>query len=131
MLKLWVKQGWANQFLSVRALNTPGLGVQAENERFYHVATAKEPLRLSLPGPVWLRVDHLRNGPTNTHYALLDKADQSDPLVPVLRERVALLGGGAGLGLAITRDLVRAHGGDIILSETGTGGSTFCFTLPL
>ena len=39
--------------------------------------------------------------------------------------------GGAGLGLAITRDLVRAHGGDIILSETGTGGSTFCFTLPL
>lgn len=39
--------------------------------------------------------------------------------------------GGAGLGLAITRDLVRAHGGDIMLSETGTGGTTFCFTLPL
>ena len=38
---------------------------------------------------------------------------------------------GAGLGLAIARDLVRAHGGDIALSETGAGGTTFRFTLPL
>ena len=38
--------------------------------------------------------------------------------------------GGAGLGLAISRDLVRAHGGDIDLAETGTGGTTFRFTLP-
>ena len=39
--------------------------------------------------------------------------------------------GGAGLGLAIARDLVRAHGGDIALMETGAGGTTFRFTLPL
>lgn len=38
--------------------------------------------------------------------------------------------GGAGLGLAIARDLVRAHGGDIALSETGASGTTFRFTLP-
>ena len=39
--------------------------------------------------------------------------------------------GGAGLGLAIARDLVRAHGGDISLTETSAAGTTFQFTLPL
>jgi signal transduction histidine kinase len=39
--------------------------------------------------------------------------------------------GGAGLGLAIARDLVRIHGGDIALAETSAAGTTFRFTLPL
>jgi signal transduction histidine kinase len=39
--------------------------------------------------------------------------------------------GGAGLGLAISRDLVRAHGGDIVLAGTGPDGTTFRFSLPL
>jgi signal transduction histidine kinase len=39
--------------------------------------------------------------------------------------------GGAGLGLAIARDLVRAHGGDIALAGTSAAGTTFRFTLPL
>ena len=38
--------------------------------------------------------------------------------------------GGAGLGLCIARDLVRAHGGEIALAETGPQGTTFRFTLP-
>ena len=38
--------------------------------------------------------------------------------------------GGAGLGLAIARDLVRAHGGDITIAETDDRGTTFRFTLP-
>ena len=38
--------------------------------------------------------------------------------------------GGAGLGLAIARDLVRAHGGDIAMAETGPDGTTFRFSLP-
>jgi signal transduction histidine kinase len=38
--------------------------------------------------------------------------------------------GGAGLGLCIARELVRAHGGEIVLAETGPGGTTFQFTLP-
>jgi signal transduction histidine kinase len=38
--------------------------------------------------------------------------------------------GGAGLGLAIARDLVRAHGGEIAMAETGAAGTTFRFTLP-
>ena len=39
--------------------------------------------------------------------------------------------GGAGLGLCIARDLVRAHGGEIVLAETGPGGTAFHFTLPV
>ena len=38
--------------------------------------------------------------------------------------------GGAGLGLAIARDLVRAHGGEIVMTATGPDGTTFRFTLP-
>lgn len=38
--------------------------------------------------------------------------------------------GGAGLGLAIARDLMRAHGGDLILAETSPRGTTFELTLP-
>ena len=38
--------------------------------------------------------------------------------------------GGAGLGLCIARELVRAHGGEIVLAETGPSGTTFHFTLP-
>jgi len=39
--------------------------------------------------------------------------------------------GGAGLGLCIARDLVRCHGGEIALAETGPRGTTFRFTLPM
>lgn len=37
--------------------------------------------------------------------------------------------GGTGLGLAIAAELVRAHGGMLVLEETGAGAS-FCITLP-
>jgi signal transduction histidine kinase len=39
-------------------------------------------------------------------------------------------GGGAGLGLAIARGLVEAHGGRIWAEEGATGGARVCFTLP-
>jgi signal transduction histidine kinase len=38
--------------------------------------------------------------------------------------------GGTGLGLAIARELVRSHGGDLTLAETGSGGTTFRIALP-
>ena len=38
--------------------------------------------------------------------------------------------GGAGLGLAIARDLARAHGGDITLVSTGATGTTFRVEIP-
>ena len=38
--------------------------------------------------------------------------------------------GGAGLGLAIARELTRAMGGELELARTGAEGSTFKITLP-
>ena len=73
----------------------------------------------------------------NGGYLLIDVADNG-PGVPQavaaqLFRPFATGGraGGAGLGLAIARDLVRIHGGDIALAETGACGTTFRFTLPL
>ena len=38
--------------------------------------------------------------------------------------------GGSGLGLTIVRDLVLAHGGEIVLVANGAAGATFRFTIP-
>jgi signal transduction histidine kinase len=37
---------------------------------------------------------------------------------------------GAGLGLAIARELAQAHGGDVVLVDTGPTGTTFAVRLP-
>jgi len=38
--------------------------------------------------------------------------------------------GGVGLGLAISAELIRAHGGEIRLARTGDGGTVFHVTVP-
>jgi signal transduction histidine kinase len=39
--------------------------------------------------------------------------------------------GGVGLGLAICKEIVRAHGGRIWVSDAPQGGAVFSFLLPL
>ncbi len=40
-------------------------------------------------------------------------------------------GGGAGLGLAITKEIIQAHGGEIWVESEPGAGSTFTFSLPV
>ena len=67
---------------------------------------------------------------------LIDVADSGGGLSNAAREhlfepfRGGARAGGIGLGLAIARDLVRAHGGDIALVETGPRGTRFRLRLP-
>lgn len=37
---------------------------------------------------------------------------------------------GSGLGLSIARGLIHAHGGDLVIAESGPGGTTVTMTLP-
>jgi signal transduction histidine kinase len=39
--------------------------------------------------------------------------------------------GGAGLGLAIAREIVRAHGGTLVVADTGAGGACLRLRLPV
>jgi two-component system sensor kinase FixL len=38
--------------------------------------------------------------------------------------------GGMGIGLSISRRIIQAHGGDLVVRRNETGGATFSFTLP-
>ena len=46
------------------------------------------------------------------------------------RSRARHSKGGAGLGLVISAELVRGHGGTLSLKETGESGTVFSITLP-
>jgi signal transduction histidine kinase len=79
---------------------------------------------------------------TGTHLVEISVADTGSGIasedLPFLFERFyrsdpsrQRLTGGAGLGLAITRQLVEAHGGSIRAESSPGEGATFLFTLPV
>ncbi len=74
-----------------------------------------------------------RDGNTIT----VDVADNGPGIPAKIRERLfqpfsaSGRAGGTGLGLAIARDLMRGHGGDIVLSTMGESGTVFHLTLPV
>lgn len=73
---------------------------------------------------------------TNDRHVVIDVADDGTGVPSEVAKQIFRpfttggRAGGAGLGLAIARDLVCAHGGDIALTETGAKGTIFRFTLP-
>jgi two-component system osmolarity sensor histidine kinase EnvZ len=61
--------------------------------------------------------------------------DDGPGIAPARRESVFRAfetgGGGTGLGLTIARDIVRAHGGDIVLEQSPMGGLRARMKLPI
>jgi two-component system OmpR family sensor kinase len=82
----------------------------------------------SLPGtPRAIGIDIVDEGPG------IDANDRDAVFTPFFRARNASQSAvpGLGLGLYISNELLREHGGTIAVSETATGGSCFTVTLPL
>jgi signal transduction histidine kinase len=69
-------------------------------------------------------------------HVTIDVIDDGPGLPPRALERLfqpfagSTRPGGTGLGLAIARESMRAHGGDVVLAETGASGTRFRLTLP-
>ncbi len=67
---------------------------------------------------------------------MIDVADDGPGLAPKARDNLfrpfagSARPGGMGLGLAIAREILRAHGGDIILGRSGADGTLFQLSLP-
>ncbi len=89
-------------------------------------------------------VDNARRHGRNVALAALPQergvlvtVDDDGPGVPrarredVFRAFQSGAGGGTGLGLTIARDIVRAHGGDIVLEDSPLGGLRACIRLPV
>jgi hypothetical protein len=90
----------ANQFLRVRVFELKAKGERSGSaklplvqtvERSYQVATPQEPVRISVAGPTWLRIDELREGKALTRYQLVESGLQRITLTPQPGQREALL----------------------------------------
>ncbi len=117
-----------------------GLEADADSEQLFRVflnllSNAREALEsAAAQGPSNKRivVEAARDKGTIT----VDIADNGPGIAPALRERLfrpfsgSARRGGSGLGLAISRELVQAHGGDIVLVSTGDKGTRFRIVLP-
>ncbi|MGN7612966.1 hypothetical protein ACQZV8_12875 [Magnetococcales bacterium HHB-1] len=77
----------AGRFLKVRLLDESGKAVSwksnRDNERLYYVATPKEPVRVNIQGPAWIRVDEYKEeGDVWVRYLKLKAGWQSVELSP-------------------------------------------------
>ncbi|MCB9692440.1 MAG: sensor histidine kinase [Alphaproteobacteria bacterium] len=75
------------------------------------------------------------SGTTEGEHAVLCVGDDGPGVPPELRERVFQLfqtmgKGGNGVGLTISREIARRHGGDLVLDASPSGGALFVLTLP-
>lgn len=78
----------------------------------------------------------------NEDDVVLQVGNSSRPMAPEVRERVferffrvddarSRAEGGAGLGLALAREIARAHGGDLVLLPSEASWMVFALTLPV
>ena len=111
------------------------LQVDADAEQLYRILlnlmrNAGEAVTGQADGEI--RASAARNG----RRVSIHIADNGPGIPQKVRERLfqpfagAARPGGSGLGLVISRDLARAHGGDIALVSTGPTGSVFRIEIP-
>ncbi|TSJ64858.1 HAMP domain-containing histidine kinase [Starkeya sp. 3C] len=85
------------------------------------------------PGPVTVRLS------TDQGVAFVHVTDQGTGVAPGDREFIFMKyyravgqpANGSGLGLYISREIARQHGGDLTLAASDRNGSTFCLSLPI
>ncbi|WP_454683827.1 sensor histidine kinase [Ancylobacter moscoviensis] len=85
------------------------------------------------PGPVTVRLS------TDQGVAFVHVTDQGTGVAPGDREFIFMKyyravgqpANGSGLGLYISREIARQHGGDLTLAASDKNGSTFCLSLPI
>jgi signal transduction histidine kinase len=107
------------------------LVVKADRDQIYRVLSnlARNAVEA---GAHHLRISARRDGDAVT----IDIADDGPGLPPRARENLfrpfaaSARPGGSGLGLAIARELMRLHGGDLVLVASTGAGTTFRITMP-
>jgi len=111
-----------------------GLEVEADYDRLYRVFMnlGRNAVRaMDNHGTVRIEADTEPGGRVRITFS-----DDGPGIPDAAREHLftpfagAASAGGTGLGLATARDLVRAHGGDLILERSGPDGTSFRIVLP-
>lgn len=91
-VRVWVAQSVVNQFLRVRVneQRTEGSGrvridptaVVMTQTRSYHVATHQQPVRFTIAGPQWVRIDEWRDELVHSHTQFVDEGWHTIDLKP-------------------------------------------------
>jgi hypothetical protein len=85
VLRIGIAGPVTNQYLAVAVKELRGRTAQAvtrQLRRLYQVATPREPIKLPVMGPAWLRIDELRDGQLDSNYQYIAPGLQNLELQP-------------------------------------------------
>jgi signal transduction histidine kinase len=117
-----------------------GLEIEADSEQLFRVVlnllrNARQALD-AMPAETNRKKTILVEAWRRGDAVVIEIADNGPGIPSALHERLfqpfsgTARSSGSGLGLAISRELIQAHGGDLILVSTGSAGTRFRLTVP-